>query len=102
MYAILFEQLPPLKISSNSDAAWRAALCPLKVLSGTYSEIWAQAKRHNKAPVLEFHETEPSKEVFNDHFTLFARGVGPRDLGNSTARTVRLTSQAAGRAKALH
>lgn len=102
MYAILFEQLSPLQIGSNSDAAWRAALRPLKVLSGTYNEIWAQAKRHTKAPVLEFHETEPSKEVFNDHHTLFARGVGPRDLDNSNARAVRFTSQAASRAKALH
>lgn len=102
MHAILFEQLSPLQIGSNDEAAWRAALRPLKVLSGTYSEIWAQAKSQLKAPVLEFHETKPSAEVFDDHLALFTRGMASRDIRNSNARAVRVTSEATRRAKTLH
>lgn len=102
MFAILFEQLSPLQVGAQSQASWRAALRPVRILEGSYADIWRKAKSELKAPVLEFYATRPSKEVYDDYTALFTRGVAGRLLRDPDARAVLLTTQEGRASVAYH
>ena len=79
MFAIIFEQLSPMPVgkSKREPQEWRAALRPITVLDGSRDSIWAQAHKLVASPVIEWHNTMPSQEKFDEHTARFLDLLSP-------------------------